>query len=87
MKTSLIDSHNNKKVIPNKDGNVQLSEIRDSIRFRISKHYEFIKRDRSIIENNVDFTNIITDAVERINERSVKIRELRELLDYSLNLD
>jgi len=84
MKTFLEDTENNKKVRIDDDGKVLLSEIESSILFRIEKHREFIKRSEETIINNVEFANIITDEIEKINERKAKIGELKELLEYSI---
>ena len=55
-----------------------------SIEFRIKKHREFIKRHEEVIIDNVNFANIITDDISKINERKAKIEELKELIEYSL---
>lgn len=84
MKTHLEDSHNNKRVKNDENGKLFLSDVIDSVEFRIVKHREFIKRDEQIIVDNVDCANIITDAIERINERRAKIGELQEFIQHCL---
>lgn len=84
MKTHLEDRGNNKKVSLDSDSKLQLSDLISSIEFRISKHYEFIKRDEKVILENIDFHDIVTSAMERINERKAKIGELREFIEYCL---
>lgn len=84
MKTHLQDSHNNKRVKKDESGKLFLSDVISSIQFRIAKHCEFIKRDEQVIVDNVDCANIVTDAIERINERRAKIGELQEFIQHCL---
>lgn len=84
MKTHLEDSHNNKRVKKDESGKLLLSDVISSVEFRIAKHREFIKRDEQIIVDNVDCANIVTDAIERINERRAKIGELQEFIQHCL---
>lgn len=84
MKTHLEDSHNNKQVTFTNDGQVNISVVVDSIEFRIIKHREYIEKDKITILENIDFSNIVQEAVERIIERKAKIGELEELIKYSL---
>ena len=84
MKTHLEDSHNNKRVEKDESGKLLLSDLISSVEFRIAKHREFIKRDEQVILDNVYCANIVTDAIERINERKAKISELREFIRYCL---
>lgn len=84
MKTHLEDSHNNKRVTSDESGKLLLSDVISSVEFRIVKHREFIKRDEQIIVDNVDCANIVTDTIERINERRAKIGELQEFIQHCL---
>jgi hypothetical protein len=84
MKTHLEDSNNNKRVKKDEGGKLLLSDVISSVEFRIAKHREFIKRDEQVILDNVDFANIVTDAIERINERRAKIGELKEFIQHCL---
>jgi hypothetical protein len=84
MKTHLEDSHNNKRVKKDESGKLFLSDVINSVEFRIAKHREFIKRDEQVILDNVDYANIVTDAIERINERKAKIGELQEFIEHCL---
>jgi len=84
MSTNLEDTHNSRKVTIDENKKLFLSDVIKSIEFRISKHREFIKRHEKIILDNVNFTNIVADEIEKIKERKAKIEELKELLEYSL---
>jgi len=84
MKTHLEDSHNNKRVKKDESGKLLLSDVVSSVEFRIAKHREFIKRDEQTIVNNVDCANIVTNAIEQINEREAKIGELQEFIQHCL---
>lgn len=84
MKTHLEDSHNNKRCKKDESGKLLLSDVISSVEFRIAKHREYIKRDEQVIVDNVDCSNIITNAIERINERKAKIGELQELIQHCL---
>lgn len=84
MKTHLEDSHNNKRVKKYESGKLLLYDVISSVEFRIAKHREFIKRDEQVIIDNVGYANIVTDAIERINERKAKIGELKEFIQYCL---
>lgn len=84
MKTHLQDPHNNKRVKKNESGKMFLSDVISSVEFRITKHREFQLKDKQIIIDNVDFPEIVKDAVERIFERNAKIGELKELIQYCL---
>ena len=84
MKTHLEDLHNNKRVKKDENGKLFLSDVISSVEFRIAKHREFIKRDEQVILDNVDYANIVTDAIERINERRAKIGELQEFTQNCL---
>jgi len=84
MKTHLEDSYNNKKIETDKNGTLLLSDLINSIQYRIDKHIQYIKYDEQVIIDNIDYTNIITDAIERINERKAKIGELKEFIQLCL---
>jgi hypothetical protein len=84
MKTHLRDRENNIRANIDLDGKIILSELKEIIEFRIAKHNEFIKRDKLIISENVDFPNVVTEAIERINEREAKIGELDEFIKCCL---
>lgn len=84
MKTHLEDSHNNNRVKKDESKKLLLSDVISSVEFRIAKHREFIKRDEQVIVDNVDCANIVTDAIERINERRAKIGELQEFIQHCL---
>jgi hypothetical protein len=84
MKTHLEDPHNNKKVKVD-NGKLEMSELISSIEFRIAKHREFQKKDKQVIIDNADFPEIVKDALERILERNIKIKELKEFIEYSLS--
>lgn len=84
MSTNLEDAHNSRKVTIDENKKLFLSDVIKSIEFRISKHREFIKKHEQVIVDNVNFTNIITDEINNINERKAKIEELKELIEYSL---
>ena len=84
MKTHLEDRHNNKQVVFTNDGQVNISAVIDSIKFRILKHREYITKHKKTILENIDYPNIVQEAVENILERKAKIGELEELIKYSL---
>lgn len=79
--TTLEDPENNREITIDESGNCSISDIIKSIEFRIKKHREFIKRDREVITNNVEYLNIISDAVKRIEHRTAKVSELTELIE------
>ncbi len=79
--TTLEDRENNIEIEIDDSGNCPVSNVIKSIEFRIKKHREFIKRDREVIKDNVEYLNIISDATKRIEHRTVKIAELTELLE------
>lgn len=83
--TTLEDPENNREINIDEKGNCSVSDVVKSIEFRIKKHREFIKRDREAITNNVEYFNIISDAIERIHQRNLKIAELTELLGCVFN--
>ena len=83
MKTHLEDEENNIR-IKQDNGKILLSDIIDSIEFRIIQHKKFIKRDEEEILRHVDCVEIVSKVVERINERKAKIGELREFIKYCL---
>ena len=84
MKTHLEDSHNNKRVKKDESEKLLLSDVISSVEFRIAKHREFIKRDEQVIVDNIEYANIVTDAIERINERRAKVGELKEFIQHCL---
>jgi predicted ribosome quality control (RQC) complex YloA/Tae2 family protein len=79
--TTLEDRENNIEIDIDDLGNCSISNVIKSIEFRIKKHREFIKRDRKVIKDNIEYLNIISDATKRIEHRTVKIAELTELLN------
>ena len=83
--TTLEDPENNREVKVYANGSCSVSDVIKSIEFRIKKHREFIKRDREIIKDNVEYLNIMSDAIERIDQRNLKIAELTELLQCVFN--
>jgi len=82
-RTTLRDSENNKLISADENNKLLLSDVVSSVRFRISKHLEFITRDFELIKNNIGYTEIIAEALERIKSRQDKIDELEEFLRYS----
>ena len=82
-RTTLRDSENNKLISADENNKLLLSDVVSSVRFRISKHLEFIARDFELIKNNIGYTEIIAEALERIKSRQDKIDELEEFLRYS----
>jgi predicted ribosome quality control (RQC) complex YloA/Tae2 family protein len=82
-RTTLRDSENNKLISADENNKLLLSDVVSSVRFRISKHREFITRDFELIKNNIGYTEIIAEALERIKSRQDKIDELEEFLRYS----
>jgi len=87
VKTTLQDPENNLIARAEKNGNVSMYDVIKSIEFRIKRHTELIKNDRLLIVENIDFNEIISDAILRITERETKIHELRELLRYSFKFN
>jgi hypothetical protein len=83
--TTLEDPENNREINIDEKGNCSVSDVVKSIEFRIKKHREFIKRDREAIADNVEYVNIMSDAIERIHQRNLKIAELTELLRCVFN--
>jgi len=83
--TTLEDPENNREIKVYVNGSCSVSDVVKSIEFRIKKHREFIKRDREVIKDNVEYLNIISDAIKRIEHRTVKIAELTELLECVFN--
>ena len=83
--TTLEDPENNREISIDESGNCSISDVVKSIEFRIKKHREFIKRDREVITDNVEYFNIISDAVKRIEHRTAKIAELTELIQCVFN--
>lgn len=79
--TTLEDPENNREITIDESGNCSIPDVIKSIEFRIKKHREFIKRDRDVITNNVEYLNIISDAVKRIEHRTAKVSELTELIE------
>ena len=79
--TTLEDPENNREITIDEFGNCSIPDIIKSIEFRIKKHREFIKRDREVIVNNVEYLNMISDAVKRIEHRTTKVSELTELIE------
>ena len=79
--TTLEDPENNREITIDEFGNCSIPDIIKSIEFRIKKHREFIKRDREVITDNIEYFNIISDAAKRIEHRIAKIAELKELLE------
>jgi hypothetical protein len=84
MKTHLEDGHNNRRLKADESGKLLPSDVISSVEFRITKHREFIKRDEQVILDNVGFASIVTEAIERINERKAKIGELQEFIQHCL---
>lgn len=84
MKTSLEDQHNNMKIHADENNRVKLTDVIESIEYRIKKHYEYIERENGIIRENTDSYTIIKNALERIEERKLKIDELKEFMENSL---
>lgn len=83
MKTHLEDPENNLVTKANHSGYVGFNEVMLSIEFRIKKHREFIEQTREQIIRHIDCTDIVSDALECIREREIKIGELQELMKYS----
>ena len=83
--TTLEDSENNREIKVYVNGSCSVSDVIKSIEFRIKKHREFIKRDREVIKDNVEYLNIISDAIKRIEHRTAKIAELTELIECVFN--
>jgi predicted ribosome quality control (RQC) complex YloA/Tae2 family protein len=79
--TTLEDPENNREITIDESGNCSIPDVVKSIEFRIKKHREFIKRDREVITDNIEYFNIISDATKRIEHRIAKIAELKELLE------
>lgn len=83
--TTLEDPENNREIKIYENGSCSVSDVVKSIEFRIKKHREFIKRDREVIKDNVEYFNIISDAAKRIEHRMAKIAELTELIQCVFN--
>jgi hypothetical protein len=73
------------------DDNIRLSlppeirsEIIKSLEHRIEMHRSHIKRNQQAILDNVEFSNIVTEEIERLNERKAKVGELQEIIKYCL---
>lgn len=84
-RTTLQDIENNKRVGKDENGKLFLTDIVNSVKFRIEKHRGFIERDYETIKNNIGFSDIIHDALIRIRSREDKIDELNEFLKHSLH--
>lgn len=85
MKTNLQDKNNNRPVSPDADGKVLVADVIQSLKYRIKKHQEYIDKESQTVVENIDCIDIATAAMERINERQVKIGELQEIIDCCLN--
>jgi hypothetical protein len=83
-RTTLQDPENNKPVKKDESNKLFLYDVISSVKFRIAKHREFIKRDYETIQNNIGCSDIINDALIRIKSREDKIDELNEFVEHCL---
>jgi hypothetical protein len=66
------------------DGKIELKDLLNVIANRISVLRQSIKNEELVIVANVGFSNIVSDAVDRIKDLEASIQELTDFIKLRL---
>jgi hypothetical protein len=84
--TNLTNHENNLPVIYDSSWKVSQDRIQASLEHRIEAHRKYIVKHQKVITNNIEYRDLVEDALECIKQREAKIIELQELMEYTFNI-